>query len=270
MTKEKICYNDLMLSFIGGKMNTEFSLESSAVDDKSSGYIYVLQNPMFPHLVKIGYTTRTVKERVREINSSSGLPDGFVVKFSFLCDDPYSVEQAIHKEFSHRRHSKNREFFEVNVEDVTRFVAYKYIDEKLVNIIRDDLQTEIKGYKDQLNKKDVELADFISEVEVAFDNYVLLSDEELNIVKNEYDEKIADIQSYTFGLESNLIRKAIMIERLELEVENLKNNYTRLEIMNSDAKNKYFELFKYLEKVLPNKSNATMYCPHKYWELQST
>jgi hypothetical protein len=45
------------------------------------GYIYILINPYFKGLVKIGKTTRSSEERALELSKHSGIPAEFVVAY---------------------------------------------------------------------------------------------------------------------------------------------------------------------------------------------
>jgi hypothetical protein len=42
--------------------------------EEQIGFIYILTNKAFPELLKIGYTLRTVEERVQELSSASDCP----------------------------------------------------------------------------------------------------------------------------------------------------------------------------------------------------
>ncbi|MBR1737791.1 MAG: GIY-YIG nuclease family protein [Firmicutes bacterium] len=81
-----------------------------------SGAIYILVNPAFPELVKIGYAD-DVQKRLKTLNSNSGLPD------PFHCYAIYKVRKRLEDLKLHSlidsldpslRHSKNREFYEMN------------------------------------------------------------------------------------------------------------------------------------------------------------
>ncbi len=65
-------------------------MDSTAGQDAGAwhgaGFIYVLTNPSFPAFVKIGYAD-DVKERVKDLNRSSGLPFGFRVYCTYEVED---------------------------------------------------------------------------------------------------------------------------------------------------------------------------------------
>ena len=80
------------------------------------GAIYILINPAFPDLVKIGYAD-DVQKRLKTFNSNSGLPD------PYHCYAVYKVRKRLNDLKLHSlidtldpslRHSKNREFYEMD------------------------------------------------------------------------------------------------------------------------------------------------------------
>jgi hypothetical protein len=58
------------------------------------GYVYVLINPAFPDLVKIGRTTKDPKIRAAEL-SATGTPDKFVVAHQILVKDAVRVFRKV-------------------------------------------------------------------------------------------------------------------------------------------------------------------------------
>lgn len=78
------------------------------------GYIYIIQNPLFTDLVKIGMTEKSVSERLSQLNNTS-LPEKFKLIKKFKVDNPYKVEQTVHKILNEYRHTGDREFFKVPV-----------------------------------------------------------------------------------------------------------------------------------------------------------
>lgn len=75
-----------------------------------SGFVYFLTNPAMPNLVKIGHTTVTIEERIRQLNST-GVPSSFELAACFYVPNPASVEKQLHKHLCAHRFADNREFF---------------------------------------------------------------------------------------------------------------------------------------------------------------
>lgn len=84
----------------------------------STGSIYILSNPAMPGLYKIGMTTRSVVSRIAELNSSTSLPLAFVVEKSMVVSYPWALEQKIHKVLSKYRVNGNREFFQIELDEL--------------------------------------------------------------------------------------------------------------------------------------------------------
>ena len=82
-------------------------------------YIYMLVNPGYPDLVKIGMTERTVVGRVKGINATSTVTE-WVPKFALPVEagTAFRVEQQVHKCFSDLRvdsdQGNEREFFRLD------------------------------------------------------------------------------------------------------------------------------------------------------------
>ncbi len=66
-----------------------------------------------PGLLKIGYTNRSVGERIQEL-SSTGVPGKFINELSIETDDAYSFEKAVHSTLSKYRYDK--EFFQIDIQ----------------------------------------------------------------------------------------------------------------------------------------------------------
>ena len=93
-----------------------------------AGYIYILTHKRIPGLVKIGFTTTTVEQRLAEINSATGVPGKYQVIYSREITNPRSVEGMIHAKLHPFRHVANKEFFELKPE-----VAKNYVDKIIDN-----------------------------------------------------------------------------------------------------------------------------------------
>jgi hypothetical protein len=80
-----------------------------------AGFVYVMSNPAFPHLVKIGKSTKDpTKERVSELNHT-GVPAAFKVEYFAFVTDEDGLERKLHSKFSQQRFSANREFFQIGI-----------------------------------------------------------------------------------------------------------------------------------------------------------
>jgi hypothetical protein len=83
-------------------------------------YVYILVNPGYPDLVKIGMTTDTVSARVTAINAT-GTVHEWVAKYAIQVSrgSAYGIEQQVHKALAYARVSSDvgnsREFFSVDV-----------------------------------------------------------------------------------------------------------------------------------------------------------
>lgn len=91
--------------------------------EQQVGYIYVLTNKAMPGLLKIGYTQRTIQERVRELSSATGVPHDFEVAYSIETLSPEYKESIIHQHLSEYRVSKKgKEFFKISLEDAKHII----------------------------------------------------------------------------------------------------------------------------------------------------
>ncbi len=88
--------------------------------DQTAGFVYILSNPSMPNIVKIGSTERTIKERISELSSVTGLPTPFEVEYYLLVEDPIYFEKYIHEELKDYRVNEKREFFKISVDDVIK------------------------------------------------------------------------------------------------------------------------------------------------------
>jgi len=107
-------------------------IENSKIKEKSTDdteYVYVLVNPGYTSLVKIGMTIHDVRRRVTSINATATVEE-WVPKFALPVrkGTAMKVEKAVHKHFSSVRVSSDkggsREFFKV-----TPFEAFDKIRE---------------------------------------------------------------------------------------------------------------------------------------------
>ncbi|MEY9212696.1 GIY-YIG nuclease family protein [Thermobifida halotolerans] len=82
--------------------------------DSESGFVYVLTHPRFPELVKVGFTSRLVEERVADL--STAVPEDFTIAFRLTTLNARAVERHTHELLGEHRLRKDKEFFEVTEE----------------------------------------------------------------------------------------------------------------------------------------------------------
>ena len=126
----------------------------------SKGVIYILVNPAFPHLIKIGYTDN-LKVRVKNLNSNSGIPADFhvyaVYETSARLED-IKIHEIIDTLDPTLRYNKKREFYEMSPEK-----AYKLLEciatinglqsGLIMNPLNDSYITDIIGDKETASGK---------------------------------------------------------------------------------------------------------------------
>jgi hypothetical protein len=67
------------------------------------GHIYIISNSNMPNLFKIGYTTRSVDERSKELSTPTGVPGKFEVVESWEVGGVAEMESTIHENLSEYR-----------------------------------------------------------------------------------------------------------------------------------------------------------------------
>lgn len=86
------------------------------------GVVYVLSTREQPRLLKIGFTSRAVEERVKEINAATGVVYPFGVRALWVVQDARDVEQQLHALLAAHRVRSDREFFEMDYKDAFRMI----------------------------------------------------------------------------------------------------------------------------------------------------
>lgn len=85
------------------------------VTDRRPGYVYILTNPAYAGLVKIGHTARDPQTRAAELSAGTGVPARFVVAWSHAVTDHEMLEGIVHGRLARCRANDNREFFRCEV-----------------------------------------------------------------------------------------------------------------------------------------------------------
>lgn len=87
--------------------------------EPTKGYVYILINPSYEGLVKIGKTTRDPEERVKELSAATGVATPFILVYKRLFQDCHTAESNIHTVLTDKGHrvSESREFFRIDITD---------------------------------------------------------------------------------------------------------------------------------------------------------
>ena len=87
--------------------------------ESTKGYVYILINPSYEGLVKIGKTTREPEERVKELSAATGVATPFILVYKRLFQDCHTAESNIHTVLTDKGHrvSESREFFRIEITD---------------------------------------------------------------------------------------------------------------------------------------------------------
>lgn len=80
--------------------------------------IYILINEAMPGYVKIGKTTTSLEQRIRELSTSTSVPLPFTCFYACTVNDSSFVEHQLHDAFDNNRVNPRREFFQISPERV--------------------------------------------------------------------------------------------------------------------------------------------------------
>lgn len=86
------------------------------------GYVYVMDNPSMPGIVKIGMTRRTPGVRLEELSSATGVPTPFRLCYYAKTKDCAWAEERVHYLLRKKRVNRNREFFKISPEDAFKVI----------------------------------------------------------------------------------------------------------------------------------------------------
>ena len=93
----------------------------NGLDD--AGWIYILSTREQPSVLKIGFTRRSVAQRVNEINSATGVLFPFSARHVFRVKHAQYVEQEIFRLLDQYRIRSDREFFEIPFDEARRLIG---------------------------------------------------------------------------------------------------------------------------------------------------
>ena len=80
--------------------------------------IYILTNEAMPGYVKIGKTSTSFEQRIKELSASTSIPLPFTCFYACTVKDSAFVEHQLHDAFDNNRVNPRREFFQISPERV--------------------------------------------------------------------------------------------------------------------------------------------------------
>ena len=111
---------------------------------EKSEKIYILSTREQRDFLKIGFTTRSVRERTHEINSATGIAIPFGVRAVWSVKDASRMERIIHEKLSPFRIRKDREFFAMDYGEAFRSIN-RILREERVKAIEEVLTARSRG-----------------------------------------------------------------------------------------------------------------------------
>ena len=80
-----------------------------------AGFVYVMSNPAFPNLLKIGKSDRDPTVYIKKELETDGVPEPFSVEYYAFVIDPHQIEKQVHSYLKKQKKNKNRNFFQCSV-----------------------------------------------------------------------------------------------------------------------------------------------------------
>ncbi|MBI2474859.1 GIY-YIG nuclease family protein [Candidatus Uhrbacteria bacterium] len=91
--------------------------------------IYILINEAMPGYVKIGKTSTSLEQRIRELSASTSVPLPFTCFYACTVKDAAFVEHQLHDAFDNNRTNPRREFFQISPERVVSALKLAEIED---------------------------------------------------------------------------------------------------------------------------------------------
>ena len=136
LQSDRVSANKVMgRSIKGGIVRILDSYERKPVQSKQTGkagWLYLLSTKDRPDIIKIGMTQRPVEERVKEINSATGVLMPYSARRVFAVQDALLAEKRVHERLDGFRIRNDREFFRLAFPEAVTIVEECLIENDLV------------------------------------------------------------------------------------------------------------------------------------------
>jgi hypothetical protein len=91
--------------------------------------IYILTNDSMPGYVKVGKTSTSLEQRIRELSSSTSVPIPFTCYYACTVDNASFVERQLHDAFGDNRINPKREFFKISPQRIMAALKLREISD---------------------------------------------------------------------------------------------------------------------------------------------
>ena len=147
--------------------------------ESTKGYVYIMINPSYKDLVKIGKTTKEPELRANELSSPTGVATPFIVVYKRLFNNCDKAERLVHSILTEQgyRVNNSREFFSISIPDAIDIILGIPDDEECYNSDKEFTYTDIEDeniadiYYSQAEDYYYGYNDTFEDVDKAFDLY---------------------------------------------------------------------------------------------------
>lgn len=117
-----------------------------------TGWIYILTNASMQGMVKVGLTTTSPEQRLRELSSATGVATPFTLRHAFQVVDVKAAEAKSHRvlEKVYGRPNKSREFFAATADEalelLTAALSEFFVDGENLALREAEKQVKLKAF----------------------------------------------------------------------------------------------------------------------------
>jgi hypothetical protein len=133
---------------------------SQKIPKNGYGYIYILSNRSLIGIHKVGLTTNSIEQRIKELNST-GVPTSFIAENIYEIKQAHlrNVEKEIHLYLKNKGYHHGKEFFKIelqecrNIAEDVIFRITKETSEDIVGLARQRKEIEDKKRESELKRR---------------------------------------------------------------------------------------------------------------------
>ncbi|MGB1361557.1 MAG: GIY-YIG nuclease family protein [Alphaproteobacteria bacterium] len=111
----------------------------------TKGIVYIIQNPEYPHLIKIGMTSN-LQKRLSNFNRKTQTPVPFECLKASEVENMKQTEREMHIKFNEYRNKNNKEFFRVECLEL----AIEMLNKFEIKDVTDTAKQKVKKHKDKI------------------------------------------------------------------------------------------------------------------------